>query len=55
MNFIKQRATNGLWPFLMAKNKPHVSVADIICNKLTEQKVQHVFWIQWRMQFAIAQ
>lgn len=44
MNFIKQRATNGLWPFLMAKNKPHVSsVADIICNKLTEQKVQHVF------------
>jgi hypothetical protein len=41
MNFIKQRATNGLWPFLMAKNKPHVSVADVICNKLTEQKVQH--------------
>lgn len=44
MNFVKQCITNGSLPLKMAnKNMPLMSVTDVICNKLIDQKVQHVF------------
>lgn len=47
MNFIKQyvtaTTTNKLWPLKIVKNTSSMSVTDVICNKLIDQKVQHVF------------